>query len=121
MIAGAHRHDSVLLEETLAKIMIDRPGQAPRSWLCLDLGYVGRRVYDHVWQIGMVPWVRGRRDEAKPQRDGARARRWVVERSHSWLNRYRRLLIRWEKRADPYLAMLHFACGLIVWHHALSG
>ena len=121
VIAGAHRHDSVLLEETLAKIVIDRPGQAPRSWLCLDLGYVGQRVYNHVWQIGMVPWIRGVRDEAKPPREGARARRWVVERSHSWLNRYRRLLIRWEKRADTYLAMLQFACGLIVWHHALSG
>ena len=43
------------------------------------------------------------------------ARRWVVERTHCWLNRFRRLLIRWEKRADTYLAMLHLACGLITW------
>lgn len=121
VIAGAHRHDSMLLEETLARIVIDRPTSSSRSWLCLDLGYIGRRIYEHVWQIGMVPWIRGRRDERKAKRQGARARRWVVERSHSWLNRYRRLLIRWEKRADTYLAMLHFACGLIVWHHALSG
>ena len=121
VIDGAHRHDSVLLEQTLAQIVIDKPATAPCSWLCLDLGYVGRRIYDHVWQIGMVPWVRGRRHERSAKRDGARARRWVVERTHGWLNRYRRLLIRWEKRADTYLAMLHFACGLIVWHHALSG
>ncbi len=44
---------------------------------------------------------------------GKRARRWVVERSHSWLNRFRRLLIRWEKKPEQYLAFLHFACGLI--------
>ncbi len=82
---------------------------------------MGRLICQHVWQIGMVPWIRGRRDERKVRREGARARRWVVERSPSWLNRYRRLLIRRKKRADTYLAMLHFACGLIVWHHALLG
>ncbi|VVB55727.1 Transposase DDE domain protein [uncultured archaeon] len=42
---------------------------------------------------------------------GYRARRWVVERTHSWLNRFRRLLIRWEKKIENYSAMLHFACG----------
>ena len=49
---------------------------------------------------------------------GYRARRWVVERSHSWLNRFRRLLIRWEKRLDNYLAMLHFACAWITYRAA---
>jgi len=37
----------------------------------------------------------------------------VVERAHSWLNRFRRLLIRWDKKPENYLAFLHFACGLI--------
>jgi len=40
-----------------------------------------------------------------------RARKWVVERAHSWLNRFIRLLIRWEKKIENYLAMLHFACA----------
>jgi putative transposase len=44
---------------------------------------------------------------------GYRARRWVVERTHSWMNRYRRLLVRWEKKVANYVAMLHFACALI--------
>lgn len=69
----------------------------------------------------MVPWIRERGDGANPRHEGAQAWRWVVERTHGWLNHYRRLLIRWEKRADTYLAMLHFACGLMAWHHALSG
>lgn len=48
---------------------------------------------------------------------------WGVERSHSWLNRFRRLLIRWERREDTYLAMLHFACAVITWsaHFPFSG
>jgi hypothetical protein len=43
----------------------------------------------------------------------------VVERTHSWLTRFRRLLVRWEKREDTYLAMLHFTLGIITWVHAL--
>ena len=58
VIDGAHRHDSMLLEETSAKIVIDRPRQAPRTCLCLDLEYVRQQVYNHDWQMGMVPWVR---------------------------------------------------------------
>lgn len=112
VIAGSHRQ-GVLLAKTLAHIVIDRPAE-PGSWLCLDRGNVGRRIYDHVWQIGMVPCICGRRDERKVKREGARARRWLVERSHSWLNRYRHLLIWWEKRADTYLTMWHCTCVLIV-------
>lgn len=41
----------------LAHTAINRPEMAPYPWLCLDLGYVGLRVYEHVLQTGMVPWV----------------------------------------------------------------
>ncbi len=42
-----------------------------------------------------------------------RARCWVVERTHSWINRFRRLFIRWEKKAENYIAMLHLAFSYI--------
>ena len=57
------------------------------------------------------PHPRPRREPGLKREAGFRARRWVVERTHSWLNRFRRILTRWEKRADTYLAMLHLACG----------
>ncbi|MEM9998978.1 MAG: transposase, partial [Bacteroidota bacterium] len=44
-----------------------------------------------------------------------RARRWVVEAAHSWLNRFRRLLVRWEKKVINHAALLHLACAVIVW------
>ncbi|MBI4712924.1 MAG: transposase, partial [Planctomycetes bacterium] len=44
--------------------------------------------------------------------------RWVVERTHSWLNRFRRILIRWEKKAENYIGLLHFVCGLITYRGA---
>ena len=49
---------------------------------------------------------------------GFKARRWVVERVHSWMNRFRRVLLRWDKQADNYLAFLHFACALIAFRAA---
>ena len=68
-------------------------------------------------EFGFTAHIRGRAEEAQAikREAGFRARRWVVERTHSWLNRFRRILTRWEKRADTYLAMLHLACGLITW------
>lgn len=57
--------------------------------------------------------IRSRGEEAAELRRhaGARARRWVVERSHSWLNRFRRLLIRWEEKPENYFALLQVACA----------
>ncbi len=59
--------------------------------------------------------IKSRGDEAKALRSNPRfrARRWVVERTHSWLNRFRRLLVRWEKKSKNYEAMLHIACASI--------
>jgi putative transposase len=42
----------------------------------------------------------------------------VLERAHSWMNRFRRLLVRWDKKPANYLAFLHFACGLITYRAA---
>ena len=68
-------------------------------------------------QFGFTAHIRARGEEALALKKeaGFKARRWVVERTHSWLNRFRRILVRWEKRADTYIAMLHLACGLITW------
>ena len=44
-----------------------------------------------------------------------KVRRWVVEVTHSFFNRFRKLLVRFEKKAQNYLALIHFACAIIVW------
>ncbi len=60
--------------------------------------------------------IKARGEEQKELKTpGYRARRWVCERTHSWMNRFRRILIRWEKKVDNYLAFLHLACAHIVW------
>ncbi len=63
--------------------------------------------------------VRPRGEEKKQLEKGTlkKARRWVVERTASWINRFRALLIRWNKKSDNYLAFIYFACGIIVWRN----
>jgi putative transposase len=74
-------------------------------------------VRDLATEFRFTAHIRRRGEEASAIKKDAhyRARRWVVERTHSWMNRFRRILIRWEKRADTYVAMLHLACALITW------
>jgi putative transposase len=65
--------------------------------------------------FGYTTPIRARGEEAQTTKReaGFKARRWVVELTHNGVNRFRRSLTQWEKRASPYLAMLHLACGLI--------
>jgi len=67
--------------------------------------------------------LRPRGEEKKQLEKGRlkKARRWVVERTASWINRFRGLLIRWCKKLDNYLAFMHLGCGIIVWKAALCG
>ena len=41
--------------------------------------------------------------------------RWVVERTFAWLNQFRRLRVRYDKRADIHEAFLSLGCALICW------
>jgi putative transposase len=85
--------------------------------MCLDAGYVGEEIKELGEAFGFTMHVRPRGEEAQEikKKVGKKARRWVVERTHSWLNRFRGLLIRWEKKLENYLGMLHLACGIITW------
>ena len=116
-IDGANRHDMKLVRATIESIVVERPEpteERPQG-MCLDKGYDYEEVRATLREFGFTAHIRSRGEEAKEiaREAGKRARRWVVERSHSWLNRFRRLLIRWEKKPEHYLAFLHFACGLI--------
>lgn len=114
-IDGANRTDMKLVEATVESIVVPRPTptlEQPQG-MCLDAGYAYQVIEDLLTQLGFTPHIRSRGEEKQARTAGKRPRRWVVERTHSWINRFRRLLVRWEKKADNYLAFLHFACGLI--------
>ena len=89
--------------------------------LCLDAGYDYAQVREVLAAFGYTAHIRPRGEEIQAKKTGQKARRWVVERTHSWLNRFRHLLIRWAKKPENYLAMLHFACARITWYNCLFG
>ena len=88
--------------------------------LCLDRGYDYESVGAAVGERGFTPHIRTRGEEIelKLRNPGWRARRWVVEACHSWLNRNRALLIRWSKKEENHLAFLQLASGLIAFKKA---
>jgi len=108
-----------MTRQTLEGLKVERPKPTPDSpqGLCLDKGYDYDEVRELAEEFGYTAHIRARGEEAKAIKNDAhfKARRWVVERTHSWLNRFRRILVRWEKRADTFSAMLHLACGIITW------
>jgi transposase len=116
-VAGANRHDMKLVRATLATLVAERPQPTPEQpqHLCLDKGYDYEEVRAIVAEFGFTAHIRSRGEEAHTlaQEAGKKARRWVVERTHSWMNRFRRILVRWEKKPENYIAFLHFACALI--------
>jgi len=119
---GANRNDHLLLEGTLDSIPIRRPQPSAKKpqGLCLDKGYDNNGTWELVSGRGFVPHIRSRGEEIKDKLrvPGWRARRWVVEACHSWLNRNRAILIRWSKKEENHLALLMLASGLIAFKKA---
>lgn len=126
VVDGANRHDVKLLCATVDGIVIARPEptQEHPQHLGLDAAYDSAQAREAVEKRHYLPHIRSRGEEKqeKVRTPGARARRWVVERTHSWLNRSRRLLVRWEKKTENYLAFLHLACAQLLFAKvAVSG
>jgi putative transposase len=119
VVAGANRNDFKLFQETMNNIVVQRPtpGEESPQGICLDKGYDVREVKEAVNALGLLPHIRtcGEEKKEKEVNPGFRAHRWVVERTHSWMNRFRRILVRWEVYEENYLGMLHLVCGLIVY------
>ena len=94
--------------------------------MCLDAAYDSREVREELEARSYEPHIspadkekRSDRNKEARQHPGGRARRWVVERTHSWPNRSRRLLVRWEKKTENYLAFIHLACAQLIFSKIL--
>jgi transposase len=121
-VDGANRHDVKMARATSESIPIARPEPTPDKpqGMGLDKGYDDDEVRELLREFGFTAHIRARGEEAKllQQDAGFRARRWVVERTHSWMNRCRRVLIRWDKNVRNYLGFVHLACAYITYRQA---
>ncbi|MCJ2109634.1 IS5 family transposase [Methylobacterium sp. E-025] len=112
---GANRHDSVMMAPTLDAIPPVRNARRGRSRrrphkLNADKAYDARARRQECRARGIVPRI-ARRGIDSSERLGRH--RWVVERTHAWFNRFLRLPVRYERRADIYQALTRFAASLI--------
>jgi transposase len=121
-VEGANRNDFKMMKATLESIPVQRPKPTRKrpQGMCLDKGYDYDEARDLADAFGYTAHIRARGEEAQAIKHeaGFKARRWVVERTHSWMNRFRRLLTRWEKKAENYLGLLHLVCAIITYRCA---
>ena len=91
------------------------PSERRSKHLCADAGYTGELALRIIEEHGYIPHVKGRGQEAKEKRrhPTKRARRWIVEVAHSWFNRFRKLLVRYEKLEHSFLGLNHLAAAII--------
>ena len=119
-LAPANRHDSLVLQDILEAVVVEPPKDVEQH-LCLDKAFVGAscdataRVFDYEPHVRPI----GEEGKAGKGKKKHKPRRWVVERTISWLNRCRAILIRWDKNAENYLGMIQLACALL-WYRRVN-
>jgi putative transposase len=116
VVAAANVNDHLVLEETIAAIVVERPTPlaAPRQHLCLDAGYDNSASREVAARHSYTAHIRPAKDAGQRRRHrGAKPRRWVVERTLAWLNKCRALLVRYDKHDTNYLGLLQLACALL--------
>jgi transposase len=124
-ISGSNVHDSKRLDVTVDAIpplrlpgkRRGRPRQRPVK-LHADKGYDYPRCRRALRRRGIIPRIARRGIES---RERLGRYRWVVERTLSWLNRFRRLKVRYERRAEIHEVLLTLGCSLICWKALSQG
>ena len=129
VVKAANVHDSLLLQDALEAVVVQPPDpvKGPHNphpltqHLCLDMAFSGGPSDATARVFGYEPHCRQIGQEKKDAKTGEKkhpARRWVVERTIGWLNRCRGILVRYEKKAENYLAVVQLACALL-WYRRL--
>lgn len=118
VVTGANRHDVSQLATVLDRIVINRP--ETDQHLCADKGYAGEPAQQTIKERQYTPHVKQRGEEIQEKKNNPtyKARRYVVEVAHSWFNRFRKLLVRFEKLTERHEALLHMAAAIIAFRKA---
>lgn len=118
-VGGANTHDTQLLQQTIEDCfsrVCPKDSFKGREHMCLDKAYDSAAIRSLIESIyGYVSHIRSRGEEQKELTGRRKARRWVVERTHGWLNRFRAILVRWEKKVQHHIASLHLAFAYFIY------
>ncbi len=114
--ASASPHEVTLVEATLAASFLDeRPERLIGDRRAYDSDPLDAALREK--GIEMIAPHRRNRKKRKTQ-DGRKLRRykrrWKIERLFAWLHNFRRLVVRYERRAENYLGFVHLGCIVIL-------
>jgi transposase len=121
MLTGGNRNDVTQLIPLLDAVpnvrgAVGRPRRRP-DLLTADRGYDHDKYRRLLRERGIRPEIARRETE---HGSGLGRFRWVVERSFAWLHNFKRLLVRYERRADMHRALLGLACCLVCYRRLRS-
>jgi putative transposase len=123
VITAANTHDmKATTTNTLDSIVIKRRlPSIKKHHLCLDKGYDFPEIQKASIERRFIPHIRHRGEEQMIKNIKHTTKRWVEEITNSWHNRFRKLLIRYEKKSANYLALVQLACCLILYRRIILG
>jgi putative transposase len=121
LVTAANVNDHVALPELLNNYATvrPRPSCAEPQHICLDAAFDNELTRQNLCREYYVPHIAPKcgRPEDAPRHPGGQARRWVVERTHAWFDRFRRLVVNWEKTTESRYAFLCLASALIAYRN----
>lgn len=129
VLTGANRHDKVSAIELIVSAIPKRPAHKEQH-LCADKAYDSEDLREFAASAGYITHIKKKRaskdaehslQEDSPKNKIYPARRWMVERTISWLSKRRSLRTRWSKKAGNWLALVQLACAHILLNLAVSG
>ncbi len=125
-VTGANENDKWFVEALVLSILLERP--TTRQHFCADKAYDSWDVHLFVKQHHYLPHIKHRRRVNDPPEKcpipgeySYPARRWVVERTLSWLVKRRSIRTRWCKKPENWLSFLQLACAHIAFNQAVFG
>ena len=140
VISSAKTHDIKLVTDVVDNVVIRRPSSKYRNrrirrrqqHLCLDKGYNSEYEEKELTKRGYVLHIpiKKKKKDTNNEKDITRPtpsikkyspKRWVVERTNSWHNRFRKLFTRYEKKSENYLGLVQFSCCFIIYRKIILG
>ena len=133
VITSANTHDVTVAIDTVDTIVIKRSlssrlykkrnakSRKQKQNLCLDKAYHSKEIEQEIVRRGYIPHIRHRREEERIFHRKHPARRWVIERTNSWHNRFRKLFTRYEKKDENYLGLVQLANSIIIYRRVILG
>jgi transposase len=138
VITSASTHYIKAVADVIDNSVINRPSnlsftkknkRMKYNHLCLDKAYNSKPIENEIIRRGYVPHIpykrkRGQRKEEiayQHKHQTIRNKRWVVERTNSWHNRFRKLFTRYEKKVENYLGLVQLSCSIIIYRKIILG